>query len=47
LLKGFIRVLSEKSNNVKLKKEKNRGEKGFKIFADFTGAFNNNLFILS
>jgi hypothetical protein len=45
LLKGSVRVLSEKPNNAGLRKEKDRDEKGFKISADFIGTFNNNLSI--
>jgi hypothetical protein len=45
LLRGFARILLGESNSVKLRKEKNRGEKGFKISAGFIEVFNNNLFI--
>jgi hypothetical protein len=43
LLKGFAGVLPGEPKNVKLRKEKDRGEKRFKIFADFTGASDNIL----
>jgi hypothetical protein len=47
LLKGFIKVLLKKPNGAKSKKEKDRDKKGFKIFANFTGAFDNILFIFN
>jgi hypothetical protein len=47
LLKGFAGVLPGEPNNVGLRKEKNRDEKKFKIFAGFTGAFDNILFIFN
>jgi hypothetical protein len=43
LLKGFVGVLSGEPNSAKLKKEENRGEKEFKIFAGFTGTSDNIL----
>jgi hypothetical protein len=45
LLKDFAGILSEEPKSAKLKKKKNRGEKGFKISADFTGVFDNILLI--
>jgi hypothetical protein len=45
LLKGFAGILPGKSNNVKLKKEKNRDEKGFKISVNFIKASDNISFI--
>jgi hypothetical protein len=47
LLKDSAGILLRELNNAKLKKEKDRDKKGFKIFAGFAGAFNNILFISS
>jgi hypothetical protein len=47
LLKGSIRVLPEEFNKIKLKKEKDRDEKRFKISAGFTRVSDNILFIFN
>jgi hypothetical protein len=47
LLKGFAEVLPGEFNNIKLKKKKDRDEKGFKIFANFTGISDNILSIFN
>jgi hypothetical protein len=47
LLRGSARVLLKEFKSVKLKKEKNRDEKGFKIFVNFIKVLNNILFIFS
>jgi hypothetical protein len=47
LLKGFVRVLLGESNNAKLRKEKDRDEKEFKISAGSTRASDNILFIFN
>jgi hypothetical protein len=47
LLKSSIKVLLKEPNNVKLRKKENRGEKGFKISAGFTGVSDNILFIFN
>jgi DNA-binding SARP family transcriptional activator len=47
LLKDFARILSGKPNNVELKKEKDRDEKRFRIFADFIKISDNISFISS
>jgi hypothetical protein len=45
LLKSSAGVLPGESNSAGLRKEKDRGEEGFKIFAGFAGAFDDILSI--
>jgi hypothetical protein len=47
LLKNLLGVLLREPNNVKLRKEKDRDEKRFKISAGFTGISDNILFIFN
>jgi hypothetical protein len=42
-----VRILLEESNNAKLRKKENRGEKGFKIFVNFIRVSDNILSIFS
>jgi hypothetical protein len=45
LLKNSAGILLGESNSAELRKEENRGEKGFKISAGFTGASDDISFI--
>jgi hypothetical protein len=47
LLRDFVKVLLGEPNSVKLKKEKNRDEKRFRISAGFIGVFDNILSIFN
>jgi hypothetical protein len=47
LLRSSAGILPEKFNSAKLKKKKNRDEKGFRTFANFTGVFDNISFTFS
>jgi hypothetical protein len=47
LLKGFARILLKEFNSARLRKEEDRNEERFKIFAGFIGISDNILFIFS